>query len=49
MSWYNLLTRALIIIDNTQTIRYIDYGWEVTQPLDIYNALWALKTLTQKQ
>jgi len=49
MSWYNLLTRALMIIDDTQTIRYIDYGWEVTSPLDIYNALGALKYLTQEQ
>ncbi|MCS6982971.1 MAG: redoxin domain-containing protein [Candidatus Absconditabacterales bacterium] len=49
MSGYNLLTRAIMIIDDTQTIRYIDYGGEVTSPLDIYNALGALKSLTQKQ
>lgn len=45
MPKYGLLARALIIVDNNNIIRYVDYSEDVTEETDILNALATLKQL----
>ena len=39
MKEYQLLTRAVIIVDEDNTVRYVDYGKEVTDQLDLEKAI----------
>jgi len=47
MTDYSLLTRSIMIVDETNTILYIEYANEVTSELDLMNALAFLKSITQ--
>ena len=38
MNEYNLMTRALVIINNELEVLYVDYADEVTSPVDLFNA-----------
>jgi len=40
---FGLLTRSIMIVDDENTIRYIEYANEVTSELDLMNALAFLK------
>jgi len=42
---YNLLTRSIMIVDENNTIKYIEYANEVTSELDLMNALAFLKSV----
>lgn len=42
---YGLLTRTIMIVDDTNTVKYIEYADEVTSELDLMNALAYLKSL----
>lgn len=42
---YSLLTRSIMILDENNTIQYIEYANEVTSALDLMNALAFLKSL----
>jgi thiol peroxidase len=44
---YSLLTRSIMIVDENNTIQYIEYANEVTSELDLMNALAFLKNLDQ--
>ena len=39
MKEYQLLTRAIIIVDENDVVKYVDYGKEVTKELDINKAM----------
>ena len=39
MKEYQLLTRAVIIVDEDNIVRYVDYGKEVTDQLDLGKAI----------
>ena len=39
MKEYQLLTRAIIIVDENDIVKYVDYGKEVTKELDIDKAM----------
>ena len=39
MKEYQLLTRAVIIVDENDVVRYVDYGKEVTDQLDLEKAI----------
>lgn len=45
LSEYALLTRSIMIIDENNVIRYIEYANEVTSELDLMNALAFLKSI----
>lgn len=49
MPQYGLLARAIMIVDNDMNVVYIDYAEEVTQELDLMNALSYLQQLTTAQ
>lgn len=38
MKEYQLLTRAVIIVDEDNIVRYVDYGKEVTDQLDLWKS-----------
>lgn len=42
---YSLLTRSIMIVDESNTIKYIEYANEVTSELDLLNALAYLKSV----
>lgn len=42
---YSLLTRSIMIVDENNTIKYIEYADEVTSELDLMNALAFLKSV----
>jgi len=44
---YSLLTRSIMIVDENNVIKYIEYANEVTSELDLMNALAYLKSITQ--
>lgn len=44
---YSLLTRAIMVVDETNEIKYIEYANEVTSELDLMNALAFLKTVAK--
>lgn len=44
-----ILSRAVFIINNKNEIVYVDYAEEVTDQLDLLNALAFLKSLTEKK
>lgn len=45
---YGLLTRSIMIINENNEIEYIEYANEVTEQLDLLNALAKLKQLTNQ-
>ena len=45
LSEYALLTRSIMIVDENNIIRYIEYANEVTSELDLMNALAFLKSI----
>lgn len=45
LSEYSLLTRSIMIVDENNTIKYIEYANEVTSELDLMNALAFLKNI----
>ena len=45
MNEFNLMTRAIVIIDEQMQVLYVDYADEVTQDVDLLNAFAFLKTL----
>ncbi len=45
MKEYDLMTRAVIIIDDDLQVIYVDYADEVTSPVDLLNAFGKLNTL----
>ena len=47
MTDYNLLTRAIMIVNNENVIEYIEYASEVTSELDLMNALAYLKSVAK--
>lgn len=49
MPEYGVLARAILIIDDAMKIHYIDYAEEVTDELDILNALAYLDNLLKQQ
>lgn len=48
MQEYGLLARAVMIVDEKNEIKYIEYANEVTDELDLMNALAKLHELTQE-
>lgn len=44
---YGLLTRSIMIVDENNKILYIEYANEVTQELDLMNALAFLENIKQ--
>ncbi len=44
---YSLLTRAIMVVDDANEIKYIEYANEVTSELDLMNALAFLKTVAK--
>jgi len=44
---YSLLTRAIMIVDEDNVIKYIEYANEVTSELDLMNALAFLNTVAK--
>lgn len=49
MPQYGLLARTIMIVDNDMNVVYVDYAEEVTEELDLMNALAYLQQLTQLQ
>jgi len=47
MTDYSLLTRSIMIVDESNTILYIEYASEVTSELDLMNALAFLQSITK--
>lgn len=45
MNEFDLMTRAIVIIDDAMEVLYVDYADEVTQDVDLLNAFAFLKTL----
>jgi peroxiredoxin len=45
MSEFDLMTRAVVIIDENLQVLYVDYADEVTQDVDLINAFAFLKNL----
>lgn len=45
---YGLLTRSIIIVDKDMKIVYVDYSEEVTNELDLWNALAFLKSIKKE-
>ena len=45
MSEYNLMTRAIVIVNDQLEVVYSDYADEVTDPVDLLNAFAYLETL----
>lgn len=48
MPEYGLLARSIMIVDNEMNVLYIDYAEEITEELDIINALAYLQHITNK-
>lgn len=46
---YSLLTRSIMIVDESNTIQYIEYANEVTSELDLMNALAFLKKIVEPE
>ena len=49
MREYQLLTRAVIIVDENDIVQYVDYGKEVTEQLDINKAIEFLENKMLKK
>lgn len=47
MQEYDLMTRAVMIVDDNLNVVYLEYAAEVTSPVDLLNALAALDTMTK--
>jgi peroxiredoxin len=45
MSEFDLMTRAVIIVNEQMEVLYVDYADEVTQDIDLLNAFAFLNTL----
>jgi peroxiredoxin len=45
MNEFDLMTRAVIIINEQMEVLYVDYADEVTQDVDLLNAFAFLKNL----
>ncbi|NCQ82560.1 hypothetical protein GW750_07390 [bacterium] len=45
MNEYNLMARAIIIVDDNLEVLYVDYADEVTDAVDLLNAFAFLKEL----
>ena len=48
MSEYDLMTRAILIVDDNLNVVYVDYADEVTGTVDLLNAFAVIKNLEQK-
>lgn len=49
MTDYNLFARTIMVVDQNQQVLYIDYADEVTDQVDILNALAFLESLINQQ